>query len=331
MNITKSLFIALVAGLAIASCESDEQTAQPSDNAELSQSAQEFLSMKMGIAPLTSFSSRDGGAVSKSFQQLGSARAASGRMRADTIGGDTTAYVTCAEISTVYNPDGSITTVVDYGHGCEEGFPPYLQFLFGKYVSTSKNDISFDGTLLRNSYYYNNLYKHFGGRYSVNGEEYEWVTDGESTDDGYLEVDSTNNIFNGEFNREVNITYVWGDQTYKEKGSSTTTYTYAQSVVEQSDFTYETNDDYYYRVKVLEPLVTKFDCQQNPDTLGIPQLVNTYVSGVEAVHYKVGSEQGSFEIHYGNGECDSIITIVEKGKRKKVDLSSREFTATKND
>jgi hypothetical protein len=337
MNITKPIFALFIAAIAIASCESDDQVAQPTQNGELSASAKEFLAMKLGMAPLTSMSAGSGlgGPVSESFKQLTNARSAAGRMRADTVGGDTThqdstEYVSCAEITTKYNKDGSVTTIIDYGDGCEEGYPPYLQFFFGRHEATSYNSFTSDGAAFKNTYFYKNKFVNFGGRYLNNGEEMEWFTDGTASDQGSLEVDSSNNVFNGYFEHQANLTNVWADQSFQHKGSSFTSYTFTQSVVERSDFTFKANDDYYYHVKALKPLITKFNCQQSPDSLGMPSVSGTYVSGIESVHYKINGEEGSFQIDYGDGECDSIITIIEKGKRTVVDLSAPNFVATKD-
>ncbi|MDZ7606810.1 MAG: hypothetical protein U5K79_14745 [Cyclobacteriaceae bacterium] len=48
----------------------------------------------------------------------------------------------------------------------------------------------------------------------------------------------------------------------------------------------------------------------------------TYVSGRERIEYRQGEESGLFEIDYGNGECDRIITIIEGGKKVEIDLGN---------
>ena len=47
---------------------------------------------------------------------------------------------------------------------------------------------------------------------------------------------------------------------------------------------------------------------------------STYVSGHEVIHYRQDGVEGTFEIDYGNGECDNRITILENGKIIFVDL-----------
>ena len=56
----------------------------------------------------------------------------------------------------------------------------------------------------------------------------------------------------------------------------------------------------------------------------------TYVSGRERIRYKDGDVEGTFEIDYGDGKCDNIITIYEDGKVTVVDLSKDWYTATGN-
>jgi hypothetical protein len=316
MNMTKkSISLLLLASLAIASCESDERTPQASG--ELSKSVESFLGMQQATTPLSSPSTgrQLRNSVSKSFQLL---QRATGRMRSDTVPDDTTGNVGCAEIKTKYNHDGSVTTTVDYGDGCEEGVPPYVQFLYGLHQNTFKSSTTTEGTVTTNSFYADNTFKNFGGHYTDNGQLFEWMNDGTSTDEGYSRYNSADNSFSGVFAHSAHITSVWNGQAFFHKGASRTAYNATESVLESSDFTYTTNGDNYFRVQVVEPLVTRFACQS--DTLSpFPPVP---VSGIQSVRYKNGDEQGSFEIHYGNGECDTIVTIVEKGKHTKVNLSN---------
>jgi len=327
MRSKKSIMLAVIAAIAFAACEPDEQGLQPEEN--VSESALNFLAMRRDMSPINALSSKS--ALSETYKQL----LHSGRMRTDTfptdtfpgdtiptdtiptdtIPGDTTGYVSCAEVTTKFNRDGSITTIVDYGDGCEEGWPPYLQFLFGRHTTTSKNEINSHGDMIKNRYFYDNKFERFGGRYAYGSEDVEWYSDGTTHDEGSAQYSadslSGSDTYNGEFEHSENLTSVWNGQSFTTKGSSLTQYNAKESVVKRSDFTYTNGGDYFYSVKVLKPLVSLNDCPSA-----------TYVSGVESVRYNINGQQGSFEINYGDGECDSIVTIIEKGKRKKVDLSA---------
>lgn len=313
MNFTKSIFALFITAIAIASCESDEQTAQPTENVELSAGAQDFLAMKAAITSINSSAGR-----TDSFKKI---TQSAGRMRSDTVGGDST-NVTCGEFTTKYNQDGSVTTTSDYGDGCHSGD----QFIFGRQEVTWKYWLTYNGPFTRSNFYYAAKYKNYGGTYDADGQEVSWLQDGTLTDQGYSEYDSTNGAYQGVFEHQAHLTSGWNGDTFEHRGSSTTRYNSTEAVVEQSDFTYSVNGDGFYRVKVLEPLVMKYSCTST-DSLGI---LGTYVSGVESVHYKNSGGEGSFEVDYGDGECDMIITIIEKGKRKKVNLSEVDLIARKD-
>jgi hypothetical protein len=310
MNITKSIFILLIAAIAIASCESDEQGAQPTGSEALSQSAQDFLVLKRATSSINSLSTNISNPSAKSF-----IRSSAGRVRSDSTG-DTTVNETCAEIKAKYNQDGSMTTTFDYGDGCQVSGAPRFEFLYGQLEATFNYWSTFFGTTTRNHFYYQSKFKNFGGRYTENGQVFEWSNNGTTTDQSYSDTDSVTGSYSGQFQHDAHITMVWNGQTYEHKGSSTTSYDMTGMVVEESDFIYSTNNDGFYHTKVVEPLVMKFNCQA--DSSGMSPII--YVSGIESVHFKDSNGEGSFEIHYGNGECDQIVTIVEKGKRKKVNL-----------
>jgi hypothetical protein len=52
-----------------------------------------------------------------------------------------------------------------------------------------------------------------------------------------------------------------------------------------------------------------------------------YVSGRELIRYKQDGEEGSFIIDYGDGSCDSKITIIENNISVPLDLAKREVTS----
>jgi hypothetical protein len=176
----------------------------------------------------------------------------------------------------------------------------------------------------------------YGGRYYYDGDTTKWLSNGESTYSGTSTYDSELQTYNGNFEYASDENYTWDNVTYDYEGAAKMSYTTQRYVVEESDFTYTTNED-YYKVKVREPLVTRYDCYQvfeekaeggvATDALGLYYV--PYVSGVEVISYKQGDEEGSFEIDYGNGECDSKITIIEKGKRVEIDLGETNVVALK--
>ena len=72
---------------------------------------------------------------------------------------------------------------------------------------------------------------------------------------------------------------------------------------------------------VVLPLYTNYKCTNYGGGYGGYAMcaMLMYVSGREVVHYRKDGKEGTFEIDYGNGECDTIITIIEEGKVIDVD------------
>jgi hypothetical protein len=112
---------------------------------------------------------------------------------------------------------------------------------------------------------------------------------------------------------------------YAYKGVSKSSYTEKKYVIEQNSSAYNNGSD-YYKTQVLAPLVMRYDCYNKwTDAITTDYLYWTYVSGREFIRYKQGDQEGSFEINYGNGECDNIIIIIENGKYVEVDLGKQPF------
>jgi hypothetical protein len=339
MNLLKSALLSAIAACAIASCESDSPE---NDVSQLSENARRYLSLKLGSAAnansLEAGPAR-GNPINESYQRIYSNMSASGRMKEDTVTvkEDSVVYtdpwVSCAQITTTENSDGSVTTVIDYGDGCEEGIDPWKYFMHGRYEYTYKNSYTEDGATYRDSYEYDSKSVNYGGRYTYENETTEWLSNGESSYEGSSEYNSVTNEYSGEYQYTANENYSWAGITYKNEGFARTTYSNLQSVIEESDLKYTTGEDYYHNT-ALTPLVTRFDCRTGVygdaeagyDNGGVANdsymcYYIPYTSGVELIRYKQGDEEGSFQIDYGNGECDMEITIIENGTRTKIDLT----------
>jgi hypothetical protein len=318
---------------------------------ELSDFAKEFLSMRMGSQ--NAMLDRQSGAINKSFQNLygNFGGMMGGRIAEDSTGtaepgdpgipGDSTVreepidsviyvdpWISCANITETVNEDGSITSIVDYGDGCEEGWADWKYRMWGRVISTYLYHNSFNGAVYKDVYYYNSEYDNYGGYYYYDSSE--WEMNGISHYEGESAYDTSSLSFSGWYMYEDNTSYRWNDETYIYNGEGKTTYDNSQCVVEYADYEYSNGNDYYYHTAVLESLVMDYSCSspmwmvRDAITEGDENsmvYIFTYVSGIEEIHYRKGEEEGHFIINYGDGECDNIITVTENGKTTVIDLS----------
>ena len=332
-KIFKFWILALFAAAMVTSCNNESEEIKMD---ELSDYAKDYISMRLGgAASRNSLSSNlaPGNPVNDSFERLYSNfnGLSSGRIAGDSTGGsvdgskgDTTfidsPWVSCAVITTENNADGSITTTYDYGDGCTEGSDWYKTLMFGKFINTYRANQSWVGSRLLDSYYYKSTYDNYGGEYYYDSITSAWKMDGESTYSGSSEYDTATQKYKGGYEYEDETSYQWDTTEYQYKGSGKSYYDEKKTVVERNNYEYISGKD-YYKTTVLRSLVSDNDC--NPfleDGLALRCYFMTYVSGRERIQYKQGEETGSFEIDYGNGECDRIITIIESGKQLEIDL-----------
>ena len=311
---------------------------------ELSDFAKNYLMLRMGAQDATKNS--QAGAINMSFSNLfGNFNGMkSGRKEGDSTGttepqpGDSTLYgkpwVTCAVISETNNPDGSITTITDYGNGCDEGWDDWKYRTWGKITSTYLYTTQMNGTGITDSFSYHTQYDNYGGYYYADSSQ--WGMNGYSNYAGESTYDTADYTFNGWYAYSDDISYRWNDQTYSYKGSGKTTYTNKSWVTENADYEYSDGMDYYYRSTVLKPLVMDYTCTPpvmylNGEKSGAEPstgiYVMTYVSGIESVKYRQGGESGEFTIDYGDGTCDNLITITENGISVVIDLSKLRMEA----
>jgi len=329
MNSLRKTSILLAFIFMILSCSEDAQKTSIND---LSEYARNYIKMNMGGASQNSMAlSSQSSPVNGSFQRLFSAAngLAGGRLAGDSTGSssDTTIisnpWVSCATITTTTNNDESVTTLYDYGDGCDEGSEYYKYFMFGSYSYTSKNTSENVGSLFKDSYQYKWQSNNYGGKYYYNNDTTEWHSNGTSDYSGESQYDSDNQTYSGGYTYNFDYQYSWDTIVYVCKGHGKSSYSQKQYVVEAntSEYTYNSN---YYKTEVLEPLVSRYDCNQSSSG-GINTFcaIFYYVSGREFIRYKQDGREGSFEINYGDGSCDNIITIVENGKSVEIDLGNR--------
>lgn len=326
MRSIKILICGLAASALIASCD-DSDNSSPK---ELSPFAQNYLNLKLGSMSSNSMASANGfaNAANESFNRLSSQTGITfGRSKKDSTetDPDTTYYpspwVSCAQITTVVNRDNSVTTTYDYGDGCEEGNDYFKYFLYGKYTYTYLYENEKNGSVYKDYYAGSYASENYGGRYFYENDTSSWETNGSSSYSGSSEYDTANQTYKGEYEYEGNDEYTYDGVVYSYSGKGKSSYTERGSIVYMNDYSY-TTPDYSYQTTVLQPLVTNYDCYKvNPETADLVYcFIPVYVSGQEFIRYKDGNNEGSFIIDYGDGECDSIVTIIENGNSVEVDI-----------
>jgi hypothetical protein len=328
MRTLKFALFGLLLSAFILACEND--TENPASG-EISPFAKNYLTLKMGSMTSNSMASTTGFAntVNASFNRISSASNLSfGRMDEDSTktDPDTTYYpspwTSCAQVTTTVNRDNSVTTIYDYGDGCMEGDDYFKYLMYGRYTYTYLYESQKDGSVYKDHYSGSYSSENYGGEYYWEGDTSRWQSNGSSTYSGTSEYDTASQKYSGHYEYEGNDVYSYDDITYSYSGRGEGSYNELGSIILLSDYSY-TTADYSYETKVLEPLVSRYECYQNFYSEGLAAaycFMPTYVSGKELIKYRQGDEAGSFIIDYGDGDCDSKIIIIENGTQVEIDL-----------
>ena len=316
--------------LLVVRCSQEDSPIGTAD--DLSDFAKEFLGMRSGARE--SLSAANNSTINMSFQgamqsyRTLSGAGASGETEKDSTIIEPGDWQTCAIITETKNADGSTTVVTDYGDGCEEGWGEYRYLVFGKYISTYRYESFQNGSEFKYEYYNRYVSDNYGGQYYYDVDNdgdtdtTSWLTNGHSTYRGESKYDTATQDFSGFYSSTDTTEYEYDKASYTFKSTSENTYDNRQSVTPSNNYEYRNGDDYYSSV-VTKPLVMRYDCYSEGIGMGmtVRPFWMTYVSGRESVRYRQDGKVGEFEIDYGDGECDNIITIIENGKIIKVDLS----------
>jgi hypothetical protein len=324
----KITLIIAALGVVMVSCsdDHDEPTAD-----QLSPFAKQYIGMQFGNPALSSFG-RDnatGTLANESFRLLHNTAAVSGGRKSEDS--DSTIYIdpwhwqTCAIITVTENEDRSTTTTTDYGEGCPEGAGEYQYWRYGKQLYTTRNSLEKEGSVLTHAYVSSWSAENLGGAYYWDGDTTSWNSNGYSHYEGTSEYDTVAHTYIGKYSMHGDMTYMWDDVVYRNIGNTVTTYTDTRFTIDERDDTYSQGEN-YYRSTVLTPLVSRWDCYESRygEFADVAFCwMPTFVSGRDFVRYRQDGKEGSFIIDYGDGSCDSKITIIENNVAVKVDLANK--------
>jgi hypothetical protein len=308
--------------VAISSCSDDETQNGSID--DLSVEAKSFLALRAGSAS-TLGESRNA-VINMSFQGLfTNSGSRSGRVAGDStdIEPDTTIIwpeiPECAQVNYSEIPGGYKTTI-DYGDSCDLSWGGFKYIVFGKYSQSYTSRYSQNGSKIESEYEIESEYDNYGGLYSSDSTgEHSWSMDGKSDYSGSSVWDSLNGKFSGRYEHNDETSYKYDDNAYSYFSEGSSEYDEEKWTLTTNTYRYTDGTD-FYESAVLKPLVYKYSCSE----IGLfaeRGISASYVSGREKITYKQGDKSGSFIIDYGDGACDSIITIIENGVEIKIDLS----------
>jgi hypothetical protein len=302
----------------IISCEKSK-----SDNRNLSAGAEKFLELKTRINAVNAGS----GQMSDFLSVIGNSEIKEGGLNISGTNVDSSyidsisvnpdsywEYITCANVTEYDNPDGTHTTIYDYGDGCDE------------YGTLYKGKITYIWSNVGNNYYSKVIYEGYY-TYGVKMDgmsEYSFMSDGYSyysTGDKEISNDSTVTIspvqftWSGSSTGHEEITMVTDDgasyyylSDYSNKWDSIS-YTVLEGAYYCKNVSDEFNSEYNYTV--TKPLVTNYKCLDS----WVP------VSGVETIINTENDNTSSYSVDYGNGTCDNLALLTENGKTSVVDFS----------
>lgn len=315
----KTIALIVVLAWLMANCTKQDAALKPGTYSDLSSFAKNFVGMNssvnMAMAPSRS------GAINQSFNGMINGMGGNAGV---TFSGDSTMdpYNGCAKISEKTNPDGSTTVVTDYGTGCTQTYNDWQSTVWGKNTYTYKNSTSQKGSVFSSTYYYRSLSDNFGGRTIYQGDTSTWLSNGHSTSSGNSLYDTTKNTYSGYNSYSDTSDFKYNKQLFSYMASGKYSYSNQKSVQEVSSYRY-TDGKNYYQAVVTVPIVRDYSCNQNKT--GAPNgimYIQVPISGHEIVKYSQDGVEGEFEIDYGNGACDTLITIIENGKSIVIDLGS---------
>ena len=322
----KSILSFLLFGMAAVACQDNETVYADLDG--LSDEARKFFGIQGSMQRSAAGTGNSGASmINRSF---GAAKDASPSLSlAGVTSSDSTLvpvdpypWVSCATITQTANSDGSTTYITDYGDGCMEGYGDYKYFMHGKLTSRYKNEQTQKGSLFSFSYFSRTKMENYGGSYYYNGDTSTWMNDGRSTYSGNSEYDTAKQTFAGNYSWSDTSKYSYAKETYSSNSYGSVVYNEKKSVTASSHYEYTTSSG-FYSTTVIRPLVMDYSCLAPLAANGLTMrcvLPSVYISGRERIEYNRDGVAGSFEIDYGNGECDTIVYIYENGKVYKVDL-----------
>ena len=307
----KILFALLIVCTVFIACENEEDMGTQKKQLKVSQ---KFMELKKDFAINRNVLGR----LSHShFGQPSGLKSASAFVEENDSTWIDVEFESCATISESIDSEGNLVIVMDYGvDGCDD----YGMLTKGKIITTFYN-IDDDARMEK----WKEEYVDFSFTYSscfeydeedYDNEDYEDFEDCEEEETIILngtemiEITFNEDDTEGSYTVAEDMIMEFSDgEIIKYTSNFKEVYDNDSYIVLEGEGVYQ-SDEFEYTYVVLEPVVTNFSCGENTF---IP------VSGVERDSYIEKIDDGevetfTYEIDYGNGECDNKATITENGE-----------------
>lgn len=247
-----------------------------------------------------------------------------GNAGAVTTTSDSSSLPACGSYQYIQNPDGSITYTSDYGKGCETDYGDTRSIMFGKTSFTYKYTNTRSGSVYHSDYYSRFYSQNFGGQYITPTDTSSWLSNGHGSYHGSSSYDTAKQTYEGNYSYSDTSDYSYNKTLYSYQSIGTSYYNNQKSVDQMHSYRYANGDDYYKSV-LLAPIVRDYSCNAYGGGFAPAVaycMIAWPVSGREVIQYRQNGVEGQFTIDYGDGSCDSLITIIEDGKEIVIDMSN---------
>lgn len=250
------------------------------------------------------------------------------RLTADSVNNGVS---TCGIDTLIHNPDGSAVEITDYGDSCVYHYDYAKVVYWGNRTSTYKYTDKKSGSTYVSEYFGYTHFKNFGGRYVSKDFTNTWNSTGSYSILGTSSYDTLLQVHAGSNRSSDSTAFSYNGELYLHLSSAKYTFDDKTHVEQTNDDQYVYGDNFYHSV-VTVPVVTDYTCDPysngnippssngNPMPPGISSVI-VPVSGHEVVTYKQDGKTGEFEVDYGSGECDTLVTIIEDGNAIIVDMA----------
>jgi len=215
-----------------------------------------------------------------------------------------------------YWEDQTLVYSFDYGDGCDEqefNYKGKIGRKLGLNGTTVESETEFvnfetDDEILNGTY--SNTFKY------TTGDGTGAISRGFGSFEENMAIIEKNENGDREFTRVSKINYSF-DRINNEVTTLTTKF----------DRRITMNNGDIYTKSVIEPLFFSVSCSfPNGDGSVWPDSYRQgFIAGSEQYQFTENGESGSFIIHYGNGECDDIVTVNVNGQTTNVDLSEADW------
>lgn len=317
-SITRIAIFIIAIMVVVISCEKNR-----TDNHNLSKGAEKFLELKTRLNAVNAGS----GQMSDFLSVIGRSQVKEGDIGIagtnvdsayiDSISvnpDDYWGYFTCAKVTDSDNPDGTHTTIYDYGDGCDE----YGSLYKGKVTYIwSNTDNDYYSKVIYENYYSYGVTMNGMSEYSFESDGNSWYSTGSKEISGDSAVTSMPVVFNwsGSSIGHEDMTIVTDDGSryiylsdYSNKWDSVS-YTVSHGSYYCKNESPDFNSEYQY--SVTKPLVTSYKCTDS----WVP------VSGVETITDTQNDVTNTYTVDYGKGECDNLALLTENGNTSVIDFS----------